>query len=114
MLRASDGGQETVKSMLFDELRGPSIWPEGYDGRGLVNASSGDYDKGVGIEEVRRLFAEASQEEDGGFGAGGKGRAAMWAGTGVGLVNKEQSAAEIVEEVRDGVKKALDDAKVRL
>lgn len=114
VLRTRDGGQGTVKSMLFDELRGPSIWPEGYDGRGLVNASSGDFDKGVGIDEVRRLFAEASQEEDGGFGAGGKGRAAMWAGTGVGLVTKEQSAAEIVEEVREGVRTALDDAKARL
>lgn len=114
VLRTRDGGQGTVKSMLFDELRGPSIWPEGYDGRGLVNASSGDFDKGVGIDEVRRLFVEASQEEDGGFGAGGKGRAAMWAGTGVGLVTKEQSAAEIVEEVREGVRTALEDAKARL
>jgi nitronate monooxygenase len=114
VLRARDGGQGTVKSMLFDELRGPSIWPEGYDGRGLVNASSGDFDRGIGIDEVRRLFAEASQEEDGGFGAGGKGRAAMWAGTGVGLITKEQSAAEIVEEVRDGARKALEDAKARL
>jgi nitronate monooxygenase len=114
VLRAGDGGQGTVKSMLFDELRGPSIWPEGYDGRGLVNASSGDFDRGIGIDEVRRLFAEASQEEDGGFGAGGKGRAAMWAGTGVGLITKEQSAAEIVEEVRDGARKALEDAKARL
>jgi nitronate monooxygenase len=114
VLRTTDGGQGTVKSMLFDELRGPSIWPEGYDGRGLVNASSGDFDRGIGIDEVRRLFAEASQEEDGGFGAGGKGRAAMWAGTGVGLVTKEQSAAEIVEEVRDGARKALEDAKARL
>lgn len=114
VLRAEDGGKGTVKSMLFDELRGPSIWPEGYDGRGLVNASSGDYEQGVGIDEVRRLFAEASQEEDGGFGAGGKGRAAMWAGTGVGLVTKEQSAADIVEEVRDGARKALEDARSRL
>jgi nitronate monooxygenase len=114
VLEAKDGGQGTVKSMLFDELRGPSIWPAGYDGRGLVNASSGDFDKGVGIDEVRRLFAEASQEEDGGFGAGGKGRAAMWAGTGVGLVFKEQSAGEIVEEVRNGALKALEDARARL
>jgi len=114
VLKASDGGQGTVKSMLFDELRGPSIWPTGYDGRGLVNASSGDFDNGVGIDEVRRLFAEASQEEDGGFGAGGKGRAAMWAGTGIGLITKEQSAAEIVEEVRNGAGKALEDARARL
>ena len=114
ILDASDGGQRTVKSMLFDELKGPSIWPEGYDGRGLANASSGDFDRGIGIDEVRKLFAEASQEKDGGFGLGGKGRAAMWAGTGIGLVKKEQSAAEIVEEVRNGAQRALEDARARL
>ena len=114
LLEASDGGQKTVKSMLFDELKGPSIWPEGYDGRGLVNASSADFDSGMGIDEVRKLFAEASQEKDGGFGLGGKGRAAMWAGTGIGLVKKEQSAAEIVEEVRNGAQRALEDARARL
>jgi nitronate monooxygenase len=114
ILDASDGGQRTVKSMLFDELKGPSIWPEGYDGRGLANASSGDFDRGVGIDEVRKLFAEASQEKDGGFGLGGKGRAAMWAGTGIGLVKKEQSAAEIVGEVRNGAQRALEDARARL
>lgn len=114
VLRANDGCQGTAKSMLFDGLRGPSIWPEGYDGRGLVNARSGDFDEGIGIDEIRRLFAEASQGADGGFGADGKGRAAMCAGTRVGLVNKERSAAEIVEEVRDGVRKALEDAKARL
>ena len=114
LLGVSDGGQRTVKSMLFDELRGPSIWPEGYDGRGLANASSADFETGIGIDEVRKLFAEASQEKDGGFGLGGKGRAAMWAGTGVGLVKKEQSAAEIVEEVRNGAQRALEDARARL
>ena len=114
LLEAKDGGQRTVKSMLFDELRGPSIWPEGYDGRGLANASSADFESGVGIDEVRKLFAEASQETDGGFGLGGKGRAAMWAGTGVGLVKKEQSAVEIVEEVRNGAQRALEDARARL
>lgn len=114
VVSTSDGGQKTVKNMLFDELKGPSIWPEGYDGRGLANASSGDFDRGIGIDEVRKLFAEASQEKDGGFGQDGKGRAAMWAGTGVGLVKKEQTAAEIVEEVRAGAQKALEDARARL
>lgn len=114
VLRAKDGGQETFKGVLFDELAGPSIWPAGFGGRGIVNASSGDFERGVGMEEVRRLFAEAIREESKGFGAGGKGRATMWAGTGVGLVTREQSAAEIVEEVRSAVSKALEDAKARL
>lgn len=114
VLQAKDGGRETVKSMLFDELRGPSIWPNGYDGRGIANESSEDFEKGVGIDQVRQLYAEASQHEDKGFGVGGKGRAAMWAGTGVGLVAKEQSAAEIVNEVREGAVKALEAARSRM
>lgn len=114
VLATEDGGQSTVKSMLFDELKGPSIWPVGYDGRGIVNASSKDFDNGLDIDEIRKLFAEASQGKDGGLDVGGEGRAAMWAGTGVGMVIKEQSAAEIVEEVRMGASKALDEARSRL
>ena len=114
VLAAKDGGQETVKTMVFDELRGESVWPEGYDGRGIVNESSEDFRTGRGMDHVRRQFAKASQQADGGYGVGGKGRAAMWAGTGVGLVTKEQSAAEIVEEVREGIIKALDEARARL
>ncbi|KAM0721909.1 hypothetical protein Q7P37_002834 [Cladosporium fusiforme] len=107
VLQAKDGGRETVKSMLFDELKGPSIWPQGYDGRGIANESSADFEKGVGIDQVRKLYAEASQQQDKGLGVGGKGRAAMWAGSGVGLVTKEQSAAAILDEVREGAVKAL-------
>lgn len=48
-----------------------------------------------------------------GFAEGNK-RATVWAGTGVGLVRKIQPAGEIVEEVREAAKVALQRAKERL
>ena len=114
VLAAGDGGQNTVRAKVFDELRGPNIWPEGYDGRSILSESYSDHIGGVGMEEIRRLHADAAKGEDGGYGVDGKGRTAMWAGTGVGLVRREQGAAEIVEEVRREVGEALRTAQARL
>jgi len=114
ILAASDGGQSTVRAKLFDNLRGANIWPEGYDGRSVVMESYVNHMGGVSIEEIRRLHAKALESGEAGFGSDGKGRAAMWAGTGVGLVKKEQRAAEIVEEIRRGVQDAFEEARARL
>ena len=73
-----------------------------------------DHTGGMDIEEIRRLHNEAVNSENAGFGLDGKGRAAMWAGTGVGFLKKVQPAAEIVEEVRGAALKALEDVKARL
>ena len=107
VLGAKDGGQVTKRSKLFDELRGPNIWPELYDGRSLVVQSYVDHLNGVGIEEIQRLHNEAVKGEDAGYAADLKGRAAIWAGAGVGLVNKVESAKEIVESVRKQTKEIL-------
>lgn len=66
------------------------------------------------IDEIRRRYLEASKTEDAGFGTGEHSRAATWAGTGVGLVRKEQPAAEIVKEVRKGILEALKVVKAKL
>jgi nitronate monooxygenase len=114
VLSADDGAESTVRSTLFDNLRGPNIWPDGYDGRSIVMESYEAHVSGTDIEEIRRLHNEAAKEDHGGFGVRGEGRAAMWAGTGVGLVNKVQPAGEIVEEVRSAALKAIEAAKARL
>ncbi|TKA25904.1 hypothetical protein B0A50_05659 [Salinomyces thailandicus] len=101
ILAAREGGVNTIRAKLFDELRGPNMWPKLYDGRSIVMASWNDHLSGMSIEEIRRLHAEAVKVEDRGFAADGKGRAAIWAGTGVGLVKEEQAAAEIAEQVRN-------------
>jgi nitronate monooxygenase len=100
VLEAQDGGQVTTRSKLFDQLRGPNIWPELYDGRGLVAQSHKDYANGVSLEEIQRLHSEDVSGEDRGFKTGLEGRAAIWAGTGVGLVKEVQSARDIVKSVR--------------
>lgn len=100
VLEAEDGGQATKRSKLFDQLKGPNVWPEAYDGRSLVVRSYEDYVNGIGLEEIQRLHNEAVLEDHRGYATGGKGRAAIWAGTGVGIVREVEGAADIVGQVR--------------
>lgn len=114
ILSATDGGRATVRSQLFDELRGPNIWPIEYDGRSLVSRSYVEFEGGVGLEEVREKHRDAEKRHDRGFGDGAteERRATIWAGTGVGLVRSRLGAAEIVEEVRAGALKVINRLKV--
>lgn len=98
VLAASDGGRSTVRGTVFDELNGKSIWPEGYDGRAISTASYVDFVRGVGIDEIRERYTSAVKEKHKGFG--GDVRGAVWAGSGVGLVNEIQEAGDIVRELR--------------
>jgi nitronate monooxygenase len=107
ILEARDGGQVTKRSKLFDQLYGPNIWPDEYDGRSLIMRSYKDFIDGIDIQEIQNLHAKAIKEEDEGFKTGLQGRAAIWAGTGVGLVNKKDSAANIVKSVRDEAREIL-------
>ncbi|KAI4915104.1 hypothetical protein J4E90_005142 [Alternaria incomplexa] len=114
VLEAQDGGQVTTRSKLFDQLRGPNVWPELYDGRGLVAQSHKDFANGMSLEEIQNLHNEAAAGEDKGYNTGLRGRAAIWAGTGVGLVKEVQSAGEIVQKVREGAKDFMVRAVARL
>lgn len=114
VLAARDGGRSTVRCTLFGELSGPSVWPGAYDGRARVSESFTDHEKGMAIEEIRRLHADAVKNEDKGFGVDGKGTAAIWAGTGVGLVKEKQPARVVVEEVRRGAVEATELIRSRL
>ena len=107
VLEARDGGQVTTRSKLFDESSGPSLWPKAYDGRSLVVQSHKDFVNGVSIEDIRKSHKEAVTAEDKGYDTILRGRAAIWAGTGVGLVKSVASAASIVEGVRKEAKYIL-------
>lgn len=113
VLETKDGGQNTVRAKVFDELSGPNIWPVTYDGRAIVAASYHDHVSGMSIEEIRKLHAEAKRHEAAGFALDNR-RAAIWAGTAVGGVSQVQSATEIIQEVRDGATRALNRAKAHL
>ncbi|KAK2751971.1 hypothetical protein FQN55_008713 [Onygenales sp. PD_40] len=97
ILRVADGGASTVRTKLYDELRGTNEWPERYDGRAVVNQSYRDMVAGMGGEENRRLYEEALGKGDEGWGD--QGRLTTWAGTGVGLVREVRTAGEIVEGI---------------
>ena len=107
VLASGDGGQRTERTKLYDQLRGTTDWPAEYGGRGVLNHSYHDHAKGLSFEENKRLHDEALKKGDAGWGE--KGRLTTYAGTGVGLVTKQQSAEEITKEVRDGVRKIFSD-----
>lgn len=97
ILRASDGGVSTVRSTVYDRVRGITGWPGRYDGRGVINRSYLDAVGGMGDEENRRLYKAEMGRGDQGWGP--EGRMTTYAGTGVGLVRSVLGAREILEEV---------------
>lgn len=109
ILETEDGGQTTVRAKVFDELAGPNIWPRDFDGRALIAQSYQDHIKGISIEEIRKSHAEVKQTSHLGFDRENR-RAAIWAGTGVGLVREKAPASEILTEVRQAAKMALERA----
>lgn len=98
VLRTRDGGLATVRTGVYDILRGTTGWPDRYNGRGIINQSLLDAQDGVSIEENKTLYNEALQKGDKGWGK--NGRLTAYAGSGVGLVKEVMSAQGIVEEVR--------------
>lgn len=105
VLRTRDGGLATVRTSVYDNLRGTTGWPDRYNGRGIINQSFLDAQDGVSIEESKRLYDEALQKGDKGWGK--NGRLTAYAGSGVGLVKEVMSAQGILEEVRRDAVRAI-------
>lgn len=115
VLSIKSGSTETVRSEVFDNLGGPNIWPQGYDGRAIINESYVDAEKGMHIDENRRLHAAAMEGDQPQYPEHGRkpaesGRVTMWAGSGVGLVNEVLHAAEIVDRTRKEVYKCWEES----
>jgi nitronate monooxygenase len=94
ILEATDGGPSTVKTPVLDDIQSTAIWPDVYDGRGLIGKSWQDHVAGMPLEENIQLFKEADA-------AGDTSRKITWVGTGVGLVREIRPAGEIVKEARE-------------
>lgn len=88
------GPASTKRTMAFDEARGTLGWPEGVDGRGVINDTVNDFEKGSGqsSEDRRAVYKKAEQQGD-------TKRIVTWAGTGVGLVNEIKPAEEVIAEI---------------
>ncbi|KAL8842504.1 MAG: hypothetical protein Q9176_002656 [Flavoplaca citrina] len=102
VLRANDGGISTVRSKVYDTLRGTTGWPERIGGRGIINQSFLDAKGGKVTKDNMEAYAEALKKGDAGWGE--NGRLTTYAGTGVGLIDQVQPAAEIIEEIRNQVR----------
>jgi len=97
VLAAGDGGVSTIRSSVYDTLRGTTDWPAGYGGRGVINRSYHDSLAGMPLEENKKLYNEAVEKGDEGWGD--NGRLTTYAGAGVGLVKEVKGAGDIVEEI---------------
>lgn len=117
ILDASDGGQTTLRTRLFDELRGTTGWPAAYDGRALRNDTVNDWerrhtdgeqaDEQKLKEELTHAYQRAAQEGD-------YRRLVVWAGTGVGLAREIKPAAEIVQEIISECRDVIDKLRERI
>lgn len=86
-----DGGQKTVQTRVYDEMRGTTDWPVRYTGRAIANDTFRDHVAAgnTETEEMRTLYKEAMQTGD-------YSRLVCWAGTAVGLANAILPAGEVV------------------
>ena len=111
VIKATDGGVSTARTTLYDQLRGTPGWPKVYNGRGVLNQSFWDHEKGMKEAENTKLYEEAVKLGDAGWGD--QGRMTTYAGTGIGLIHKSMPAGEIVAEVLRDSKECLVKARGR-
>lgn len=107
---ASDGGESTVRSRVFDDIWGANPWPQLYDGRCLRGAIYDNREKGMDMDSVRTQFyhdSRRAQTEQ----VNMRDVACIWAGAGVGLVKKLEPAADIIKQVQEDARTRLQDAK---
>ena len=96
-----------MRTKIYDSLRGTTGWSQGYNARGVVNRSYVEALGGLGEEENKKLYDEALAKGDAGWGV--DGRLTTYAGAGVGLVKEIKKARDIVEEVREGAIRVLEE-----
>ena len=77
----------SVRTSVFDQVRGTVAWPTGIDGRAIYNKTLEDEANGVNPDELQRRFSEGVKKDD-------TSRSIVWSGSSVGLV-KEISGAEV-------------------
>ncbi|KAK0186951.1 hypothetical protein F5146DRAFT_758428 [Armillaria mellea] len=94
------GLNATARGLMFDEVGRTMGWPDGIDGRAIANGIWRDHDEGLGLDERLRRFDESSAR-------GEAERLVIWAGVGVGLTDKIQSAEEVIRELHRDALQAL-------
>ncbi|KAG0357955.1 hypothetical protein BG005_002897 [Podila minutissima] len=116
LLKTLDGGVNTVRTRIFDDLR-EFDWPEGYDGRvlrNLVTEREAKYEQAHGpvFNKGAASFKLLKEDHSGEKADWVKATAEqdydllpLWSGTGVGLLKKQMSAAAFMDLLLDEDKK---------
>jgi len=110
VLRASDGATSTVRTQLYNHLRGTFGWPAPWSPRTIINKSWEEHRAGTPFEELQRRHDELLNNKGGGGGDaawGPEGRTATYAGAAVGLVRDVRPAGVIVDEVRRSAREIM-------
>ncbi|KAK2594835.1 hypothetical protein QQS21_007463 [Conoideocrella luteorostrata] len=105
VIRASDGGKNTVRTQLYNHLRGTFGWPVHWSPRTVINKSWTDHQGGMQFEKLKGLHDQSAKTGDAGWGP--DGRLATYAGAAVGLVHRVDDAHAIVESTRDQARATL-------
>ncbi|KAF9430628.1 hypothetical protein BGZ76_000771 [Entomortierella beljakovae] len=110
LLKTVDGSKSTVRTRIFDELRDFG-WPEEFDGRALRNVVTRREEEDLkerGINEHKGADSFRLLKEDRTGTVQDWGRATkeqdydllpIFVGTGVGMLNKQVSAAEFIDQL---------------
>ncbi|KAI5460474.1 hypothetical protein BGZ63DRAFT_387304 [Mariannaea sp. PMI_226] len=107
ILRARDAAHNTIRTQLYNHLRGTFGWPEEFSPRGITNQSWFDHQNGVPFDELQKRHDEAAKTGPKGWGP--EGRLATYAGAAVGLVHTVEPAAVLVSQLQTEAKEILQD-----
>lgn len=64
LVKTTDGGQQTVRTRLYDEVRGTGGWPEIYGGRAIINKTFVEHENGVRQMVLKERYSKAVEEDD--------------------------------------------------
>lgn len=98
VVRATDGGANTVRTHLYNHLRGTFGWPEQFSPRTIVNQSWAEKQGGTPFEDIKKRHDDAVRKGDSAWGP--DGWTATYAGANVGLIRGILSAHDIVTGTR--------------
>ncbi|KAH9815033.1 2-nitropropane dioxygenase [Melampsora americana] len=85
---------DTIKTTLFDELRGTVGWPKGIDGRALKNQTTVNQLAGMDFDTLQSNYKTAMK-------IGDVNILVTWSGMSVGLISEILPAKKIVQEIEN-------------
>jgi nitronate monooxygenase len=98
VVRATDGGANTVRTHLYNHLRGTFGWPEQFSPRTITNQSWAEKQAGTAFEDIKKHHDDAVSKGDAAWGP--NGWTATYAGANIGLIKGITGAHDIVTGTR--------------